>query len=319
VGLAGYAANGETYGNAANYSVSPPTYSANDSGRTLKALDVITKLTRMKLGGITNPNNAVYHYQHHLEEGYNEIMKRARDNEDVFGAALEGSTAEIDNAFDLAFGWDGVSAQRPELPEVALQLKMVARLVKGRSVLENKRQIFFVSMEGFDTHQNQPEDHDELLEQLDNSLKGFKDAIEAVGAAEGNASGLWNDTLLFTNSDFARTLQPNGDETGAGTDHGWGGHQIVMGGAVIGQRIYGSFPNLARGTGQDVDEDRGRWIPTTAVDQYASVVARWFMSQGSSYVSGLTSEDLSTIFPNLGRFQSVSTIPSELGFIDFTV
>jgi uncharacterized protein (DUF1501 family) len=92
-----------------------------------------------------------------------------------------------------------------------------------------------------------------------------------------------------------------------------------MGGPVIGQRIYGTFPDLARATGQDVDSNRGRWIPTLAVDQYASVAAKWFMSEGTGYVSGLTSNDVTTVFPNLGRFQSVSTIPSNLGFVDFAV
>lgn len=301
VGLAGFNSGANTYGNAANYGVTPPTYSLNDAGRTLEALDKITKLTRMQLGESNS------HYQHHLEEGYNEVMKRARDNEAIVGTALGASTTAIDGAFTTAFG-AGVTQ-----PDVANQLKMVARLIQGRTSLGNNRQIFFVSMGGFDTHQNQPGDHKTLMDQLDKSLKGFKDAIEAIDPA------LWDDTLLFTNSDFARTLQPNGNETGSGTDHGWGGHQIVMGGPVIGQRIYGSFPNLARATGQDVDSNRGRWIPTVAVDQYASVVAKWFMSSGSSYVGGLTNADVSTIFPNLGRFQSVGSIPSNLGFVNFAV
>ncbi len=312
VGLSGYNVGTNTYANAATYpsTTALPTYLGNDAGRTLKALDTITKLTRMQLGGITDPADPIFHYQHHLEEGYNDIMKRARDNEAFAGAALAGSTTAIDTAFTNAFG-PGVT-----LPDVANQLKMVARLIQGRTSLNNNRQIFFVSMNGYDTHQNQPTDHANLMGQLDKALKGFKDAIDAITLAEGSGD-LWNDTLLFTNSDFTRTLQPNGNETGSGTDHGWGGHQIVMGGPIIGQRIYGTFPDLARATGQDVDSNRGRWIPTLAVDQYASVVAKWFMSQGTGYVSGLTSADVSTIFPNLGRFQGVGSIPGNLGFVDF--
>jgi uncharacterized protein (DUF1501 family) len=309
-GLVGYNTGPNTYAAAATYpdTVSLPTYVANDAGRTLKALDTITKLTRMQLG------EAGSHYQHHLEEGYNDIMKRARDNEAFVGTALTvtATTAAIDTAFTNAFG-AGVT-----LPDVANQLKMVARLIMGRSTLGNNRQIFFVSMGGFDTHQNQPADHAKLMGDLDKSLKGFRDAIDAITAAEGSGN-LWDDTLLFTNSDFTRTLQPNGSDASNGTDHGWGGHQIVMGGPVIGQRIYGSFPDLARATGQDVDSNRGRWIPTTAVDQFASVAAKWFMSEGTNYVSGLTSSDVSTIFPNLGRFQSVSSIPSNLAFVNFAV
>jgi uncharacterized protein (DUF1501 family) len=309
-GLSGYNVGSSTYGNAANYATTPPTYTNNDAGRTLKALDTITKLTRMQLGETDS------HYQHHLEEGYNEVMKRARDNEAVVGAALGGNFDAINNAFLAAF--PGVLLAN--LPDVAKQLLMVARLMQGRTLLQNNRQIFFVSMGGFDTHQNQPTDHTNLMGTLDKALKGFRDAIASISSAEGQqGDGLWNDVMLFTNSDFTRTLQPNGNQTGSGTDHGWGGHQIVMGGPVIGQRIYGAFPDLARATGMDVDSNRGRWIPTTAVDQYASVAAKWFMSEGANYISGLSSNDVSTIFPNLGRFQSVGTIPSNLGFVDFTV
>lgn len=304
VGLAGYNAttgyfaNGTTYGDAANYGVTPPAYAPNDKGRALKALDTITKLTRMQLGETNN------HYQHHLEEGYNEVMKRARDNEAVVGTALSSATTAIDTAFSTAFN-------NGTLPDVANQLKMVARLIQGRSSLGNNRQIFFVSMGGFDTHQDQLAGHNTLMGNLDKSLKGFRDAIAAIDPS------LWNDTLLFTNSDFARTLQPNGTDNASGTDHGWGGHQLIMGGPVVGQRIYGTFPDLARATSQDVDSNRGRWIPTVAVDQYASVVAKWFMSQGVNYVPGITSADVSTIFPNLGRFQAVNSIPTNLGFVNF--
>jgi uncharacterized protein (DUF1501 family) len=313
VGLSGYSNSTApyfapgTYGHAADYSVSPVAYAPNTQGRTLKALDTITKLTRMQLGEVDS------HYQHHLEEGYNDVMKRARDNEATVGASLGAATTAIDTAFATAF--PGVTT----LPDVANQLKMVARLIQGRSSLENNRQIFFVSMGGFDTHQTQQADHATLMGNLDKALKGFKDSLAAISTAEGGGSNLWNDTLLFTKSDFARTLQPNGGLVSSGTDHGWGGHQIIMGGPVIGQRIYGSFPDLARATGQDVDSNRGRWIPTHAVDQYASVVAKWFMSQGNSYVPGITGTNIADIFPNLGRFQNINTIPSELGFLDFNV
>lgn len=311
VGLSGYSSSTPyfgpgTYGHSADYSVSPVAYAPNNQGRTLKALDTITKLTRMQLGETES------HYQHHLEEGYNDVMKRARDNEAIVGSSLGMATAAIDTAFANAF--PGVTT----LPDVANQLKMVARLIQGRSSLQNKRQIFFVSMNGFDTHQNQQTDHGNLMGNLDKALKGFKDAVDAITVLEGTGN-LWNDTLLFTHSDFTRTMQPNGGVVGSGTDHGWGGHQIIMGGPVIGKKIYGTFPDLARATGQDVDSNRGRWIPTIAVDQYASVVAKWFMSQGTNYVPGITGAQINDIFPNLGRFQNALTIPPELAFVDFSV
>ncbi len=313
VGLSGYSSTSPapyfgpgTYGNSADYSVSPVSYAPNNAGRTLQALDTITKLTRMELGEVES------HYQHHLEEGYNDVMKRARDNEAIVGESLGAPFTIIDDAFAAAF--PGVTT----LPAVATQLKMVARLIQGRSSLNNNRQIFFVSMTGYDTHQNQQEDHADLMSDLDRSLKGFKNAIDAITAAE-NTGNLWDDTLLFTHSDFARTLQPNGALVASGTDHGWGGHQIVMGGPVIGGRIYGNFPNLARAADQDVDSNRGRWIPGHSVDQYASVVAKWFMSQGTSFVPGVTGANINDIFPNLGRFQNSLTIPPELAFVDFSV
>ncbi|TDU80726.1 uncharacterized protein (DUF1501 family) [Prosthecobacter fusiformis] len=312
VGLSGYNKSSGayfgtgTYGHAANYSVNPVAYAPNDPGRTLQALDTITKLTRMQLGETES------HYQHHLEEGYNDVMKRARDNEALVGSSLSAATTAIDNAFAAAF--PGVTT----LPDIANQMKMVARLIQGRSSLENNRQIFFVSMGGYDTHQNQEADHATLMGNLDKALKGFKSAVDAITTAEGTGN-LWNDTMVFTQSDFTRTLQPNGGVAASGTDHGWGGHHIVMGGSIIGKKIYGSFPDLARATGQDVDSNRGRWIPGHSVDQYSSVIAKWFMSQGTSYIPGITGANINDIFPNLGRFQNSLTIPSELGFVDFTV
>lgn len=305
VGLSGYSNSSGTYGNAANYNNTPPTYSNNDPGRTLRAVDVISKLARMQLG----EDDA--RYQNLLEDGYNDVMKRARDNEAIVGAALSLDAQLINDTFDYAFGWAGGSATRPTLPDVANQLKMVVRLMLGRNELNVTRQIFFVSMGGFDTHRSQLADHQSLLDNLDKALLGFKNAVTALS--------LWNSTLLFSNSDFARTFQPNGTTDTSGTDHGWGGHQILMGGPVIGGRIYGAFPDLARSSGQDVDSNRGRWIPTTAVEQYASVAAKWFMSQGTSYFGGITTDHVSTIFPNLGRFQSVGSIPDNLQYVNFTV
>lgn len=330
--LAGFNNSNGPYGAAAlapntnPYATTPPNYAANDQGRALRALDTITKLTRMQLG------ESERFYQHHLEEGYNEVMKRARDNEtfvgDAIGSAADPVNAAIIDAFDYAFGWAGGSATRPTLPDVAQQLRMVARLIRGRNFLGNKRQIFFVSMGGYDTHQNQVSDsgtnrnvgHNLLMSQLDNSLKGFHDALAAISNAETlPGAGLWNNVTLFTNSDFTRTLNPNGSVQESGTDHAWGGHQIVMGGAVNGQRIFGNFPNLAISSGLDVDitsTSRGRWIPTLAVEQFGSDIAKWFMSSGNQFLSGLSNSHLATIFPNLGRFQ---TIGSELGFMKFNV
>ena len=118
-----------------------------------------------------------------------------------------------------------------------------------------------------------------------------------------------NDNVVtITHSDFTRTLTPNGqDAATAGSDHGWGGHQIVLGGPVNGGQIYGAFPSLALGAGLDAgSSNRGRWIPTTSVDQYAAVSAKWL---------GVDPSYLADIFPNLSRFDSPFGGTANLGFL----
>jgi uncharacterized protein (DUF1501 family) len=272
----------ERYNNAiADITNGVVNYKTNDPGKTLKGFDQVMNLV----------------HDHLLEEGYNSVMRNSRAVAGTLGTALSAD----DSAIDTAFSNQGASGG------LADQLKMVARLMQGRDELCNQRQIFFVSLGGWDTHQTQASGHEGLFSQLDNALAGFRDAVQGMG--------LWNDTLLFSHSDFARTMQPNGDvgDGGAGTDHGWGGHQIAMGGPVIGQNIYGTYPNLVRGENPgsiDTDNSRGRWIPDLAVDQYASVVAKWF---------GVSNSDIATIFPNLSRFQDPNVVIPELSFLDFSV
>ena len=173
--------------------------------------------------------------------------------------------------------------------DISQQLLRVARLVEARERIGNPRQVFFVSMGGFDTHVNQRADQDRLLGELGAALRAFHDATVSLGVADR--------VTTFTLSDFARTLKPN---NGGGTDHAWGNHQLVMGGAVRGQRSYGVFPTLAAG-GPDDAGNEGRWIPTTAYEQVVATLARWF---------GVGAEGLVDIAPNLARFAS-----ADLGFM----
>jgi uncharacterized protein (DUF1501 family) len=161
----------------------------------------------------------------------------------------------------------------------AANLQMVSRLISLASALGVKRQIFFVQLGGFDTHANQVVTQDPLLTELSGALKAFYDATVEYGVA--------SQVTTFTASDFGRTYNPNS----GGTDHGWGNQQFVMGDAVLGGDIYGQMPSLTVGANDDVG--RGRWIPTTSVDEYSATLATWF---------GVSAINLPTVLPNIGRF-----------------
>jgi uncharacterized protein (DUF1501 family) len=165
----------------------------------------------------------------------------------------------------------------------------VARLVEARAQIGLRRQVFFVSLGGFDTHSNELNTLATLLGQLSPALKSFHDATEQLGVA--------NQVTTFSLSDFGRTFQP---ASGAGTDHAWGNHHFILGGAVKGGDLYGRYPSLVLG-GPDDAEKEGRWIPTTAVDQYGATLARWF---------GVSDADMAQVFPNLASFGNAN-----LGFL----
>lgn len=185
------------------------------------------------------------------------------------------------------------------------QLKQIARLIKKRGDLGINRQVFFAEVGGFDTHQYQVGNQTALLAQVSQAMRAFYD--------EMGVQGLQNNVTTFTLSEFGRTMNPAGSGGGVGSDHGWGSHMLVLGGSVMGGNIYGNtrpdgsgsyFPTLQLGGPDDVDTGsgaRGRWLPTTGVEQYAATLAQWF---------GVSGQDISAIFPNLGNFPV-----SNLGFM----
>ena len=173
-----------------------------------------------------------------------------------------------------------LATQFPQNSYFASQLQQVAKIIQVRGALGLQRQIFFVSMGGFDTHSGQLAQQDSLFNDINQSLNAFYQATTEMGVA--------NNVTTFTLSDFGRTYSPNSD----GTDHAWGSHHLIMGGAVKGGDFYGTFPTLAV-NGPDDGTGQGRWVPTTSVDQYAATLASWF---------GVAAADLPSIFPNLPNF-----------------
>jgi uncharacterized protein (DUF1501 family) len=169
------------------------------------------------------------------------------------------------------------------------QLLQVAKILKVRNALGLNRQVFFCSLGGFDTHNNQIATQQTLFTQLSAGMNAFYNATVELGVTQQVTS--------FTMSDFSRTFQP---ASGGGTDHAWGSVQMIMGGAVLGGDIYGKLPTFALGTGDDSGSN-GRWIPTTSIDQYGATLATWF---------GVQASDLPAIFPNLANFTT-----TKLGFL----
>jgi uncharacterized protein (DUF1501 family) len=190
---------------------------------------------------------------------------------------------------------EGALSGAPALPVVfpnsglGEQLAQVAQIIAVREALGMSRQIFFAGMGGFDNHENLLANHAELMQTIDEAMNAFMLTMEARGSM--------NQVTLFTESEFNRTGNANANQ---GTDHAWGGHHIVMGGAVAGGQMYGTFPTHAL-RGQDDAGDRGNWIPTTSLDQYAATLGGWF---------GVSDDNLRVIFPNLANFA-----PQRLGFV----
>ena len=189
-----------------------------------------------------------------------DALKNIRPLQTIFPGSVSGTTIAAGGASDFR-------AKRP-----------------GR-----KRQIFFCAVGGFDTHADQLPQQVQLLSDVSQGMSSFYQATQELGVA--------NQVTTFTLSEFSRTMEPGSN---GGSDHAWGSHQFILGGAVKGNAIYGTFPTLALGGPDDADQN-GRWIPTTALDQYAATLATWF---------GVSPANLSSIFPNLVNFTT-----GNLGFL----
>lgn len=216
---------------------------------------------------ITRPSD------HAIENELAILARRSIAMEGVVNTALD--KVQLTTSFDL------VPGENP----LADQMKIVARLIGARRELGSRRQVFFVSLEGFDHHNDLSTKHAELMAKVDEAIAAFYMATVELGVAR--------QVTTFTASDFGRTLVNNAD----GSDHGWGSHHFVVGGAVKGGRFYGTAPHISIDTEDQVGQ--GRLLPSTATQQYAGALARWF---------GVPAGELATVLPNIGNFTPPSTL-----------
>jgi len=217
-----------------------------------------------------------------LENEYNTVTARAIDSQVQVKAAMDSAV---------------LRTPTPPSNHLASQLMTVARLIAGRNILGSKRQVFFVSMGGFDLHDGLINGQAGLMSRLSEAMGAFYDATVELGVA--------NQVTAFTASDFGRTLTSNGD----GSDHGWGGHHLVVGGAVRGKAFYGKAPPVSVANTTAAEDQwhvgQGRLLPSTSVDQYAATLARWF---------GVADTEMAGVLPNLRNFGSAD-YPLNMGFM----
>ena len=231
---------------------------------------------------------AVQERTHRLEKEYNLVTGRAN-----------GAFTQVSGALTRVPASDPRLAAFPGSGNnLSDQLRIVARLIAARGDLGTKRQVFFVSMGGFDLHDNLITGQTTLMDRLSKAMTAFYQATFELGVADK--------VTAFTASDFGRTLTSNGD----GSDHGWGSHHLVVGGAVRGKAFYGKAPPVSVGNSNTDAFDQwhvgqGRLLPSTSVDQYAGTLATWFGVQGT---------EMNNILPNLNNFNSTD-YPRDMGFM----
>lgn len=261
-------------------------------GDSNTALNAVLPLTMTGSTSEVNARLAAFNELRNYENNF-KLVKAANDTR-TSALQTRAALASVNPALTTTFPNTSLGRQ---LLQVARVIKAVTDPTAG---INMKRQIFFTQIGGFDTHSNQHPatlgGQDSLLQQVSQAMNAFYNATVELGVQ--------NNVTTFTLSDFGRTLQPAGSGAAVGSDHAWGNHHLIMGGAVLGNRIFGSYPTLALGGPDDTDggsNPRGRWIPTTSVEQYAATLATWY---------GLSPSDLPAVFPLIGRFPTTN-----LGFM----
>jgi len=218
-------------------------------------------------------------YSNIFQDTYGGLTRQTLESVEIFKSAL-AKKPSLTTSFDPFF-W-------------SQDLRMMAEVISVQQFLGAKRQIFFTTFGGWDHHDEVLNNQNTMLPRVDNALGAFYEALEELGCQD--------QVTTFTISDFARTLTSNGQ----GSDHAWGGNNILMGGAVNGQRVFGDYPDLTLTNDLNLDE-RGRMIPTTSVDEFYADLALWF---------GVSPNDLNYILPNIGNFGSYNTSNPPLGLFN---
>jgi len=211
---------------------------------------------------------------------YQDVFKKTYIN--TVKTAIEGNEMLaniLNNAPDFTVPFEAES-------DLANSFQMIARTIAGREKLKMSRQIFFVEYGGWDHHDKLLEAQSDMFTELDTALFAFQSALDQLGVSD--------QVTTFSMSEFSRTLTSNGN----GTDHAWGGNVFVLGGAVSGQRIFGTYPSLLLGSGNPQEVGGGSLIPTTSTDAYFAELALWY---------GVAPSDLATLFPNIGYFYNTGS------------
>jgi uncharacterized protein (DUF1501 family) len=273
-----------------------PVFDAGTQFPMLANLDGVTVYTQGLSAAVISPgSNAIQGFGTSAAEQARYAAFRSLETQDSGSTLVDTLNAMTSSGLNstalLNQALASESAIKTAFPNNALasQLKSVAQMIAARTSLGVNRQIFFCALNGFDTHTNQLATQGPLLAQLDAALSAFHQATVELGVESA--------VTAFTHSDFGRTFQPT---DGAGSDHAWGNHHLVLGGAVNGGTIYGQYPTLKLGGPDDADTE-GRWVPSTGVVEYVYPLIRWF---------GAT--NVSQILPTLGNFNLKRT---DLGFI----
>lgn len=212
-------------------------------------------------------------------------------------ATLSRDSIDLEKIFSQAFETSTLNTAFPTKNKLARELEAVSKTIAASQQLGHQRQTFFISLDGWDNHQDMLSRHNNLLQQLDDALGAFHTAL--------NELDMQDQVTTFTVSDFGRALVSNGD----GTDHGWGGNALVMGGAVNGGQVLGEYPETLRPeSGLDVGKN-GRLLPTTSCDEYFYELLEWF---------GVAASDFEVVLPNLRNFVDVNSNEKPIGLFTDT-